>query len=47
MATQIASTPVVKGEEAITIYKEMQCKPTQASKIGAEILISKFDKLVK
>lgn len=47
MATQIAATPVVKGEAAKTIYKEMQRKPTQASKKGAQILMSKFGKLVK
>jgi len=47
MATQIAATPVVKGKAASTIYKEMQRKPTKASKKGAKILVSKFSKLVK
>lgn len=47
MATQIAPTPVVKGKSAAIIYKEMQRKPTQASKKGAQILISKFNKTVK
>ena len=47
MATQIAPTPVVKGQAATVIYKEMQRKHTQASKRGAQILISKFSKTVK
>ena len=47
MATQIAPTPLVKGESAKKIYKEMQRKPTQASKKGAKILSSKFSKMVK
>lgn len=46
MATQIAPTPVVKGKAAAVIYKEMQRKPTQASKQGARILMAKFDKMV-
>lgn len=47
MATQIAPTPTVKGKAAETIYKEIRRKPTKASKKGAQILISKFSKLVK
>lgn len=47
MATQIAPTPIVTGQAAAVIYKEMQRKPTQASKRGAQILISKFSKTVK
>ena len=47
MATQIAATPVVRGEAAKAIHKEMQRKPTQASKRGAQILLSKFSKTVK
>ena len=47
MATQIAPTPLVKGEAAKKIYKEMQRRPTQASKKGAKILFSKFSKMVK
>lgn len=47
MATQIAPTPVVRGNDAKVIYKEMQRKPTQASKRGAQILVSKFSKTVK
>lgn len=47
MATQIAPTPTLKGEAAKTTYQEMQRKPTQASKQGVQILISKFDKMVK
>ena len=47
MATQIAATPVVKGEAAKAIIKEMQRKPTQESRRGAEILMKKFAKIVK
>lgn len=47
MATQIAPTPVIKGDAAKYVYKEMQRKPTQASKKGAQILTSKFSKMVK
>ena len=42
MATQIASTPVIKGKEATVIYKEMQNRPQQASKRGAKILSAKY-----
>ena len=47
MATQLAPTPVVKGKAAEAIIKEMQRKPTEASKEGAKILITKFSKMVK
>lgn len=47
MATQLAPTPVVKGEAAKIIYKEMQRKPTEASKKGAKILADKFSNKVK
>jgi len=42
MATQIASTPIVKGTAAVKIYKEANQKPSEASKKGAQILIEKF-----
>ena len=44
MATQIAPTPVVRGNAAKIIYKEMQRKPTQEAKRGAQILISRYGK---
>lgn len=47
MATQIAPTPVVTGKAAVAIYKEMQRKPTAASKRGAQLLAAKFGKSVK
>lgn len=47
MPTQIAPTPVVKGKDAENIYKEMQRKPAQASKKGAQILMTKFGGKVK
>lgn len=47
MDTQLAPTPVVKGKAAEAIYNEMRRKPTEASKKGAQILVSKFGKMVK
>lgn len=47
MATQIATTPVVKGEEAKAILKEMQRKQSLAAKKGAQKLITKFEAMVK
>ena len=40
MATQIAPTPVVRGNEAVKIYKEANQKRKDASKTAAEALIS-------
>lgn len=45
--TQLAPTPVVKGQAAKTIYSEMRCKPSEASKKGAQILAAKFEKVAK
>lgn len=47
MATQLAPTPVIKGQAAKIIYKEMQRKPTPAPKQGAQLLAAKFSKTVK
>lgn len=47
MATQIAPTPIVKGQVAKEIQEEMKRKPTPAAKRGAKILTSKFSKLVR
>ena len=47
MATQIASTPVVKGQSAMKIFAEANTKRTSASKQGADKLMSKFNKKVK
>lgn len=47
MPTQIAATPVVRGEAAKAILKEMQRKPSEESRRGAEILARKFEKIVK
>lgn len=47
MATQIASTPVVKGQEAIKIYAEANKLRTPASKRGADKLTEKFSKKVR
>lgn len=47
MATQIAATPVVRGEAAKAILKEMQRKPSEESRHGAEILTKKFENIVE
>lgn len=47
MATQIASTPVVKGEIAVKVYKEANQKRSEASQRGAQKLATKFSKKVK
>lgn len=47
MATQIASTPVVKGSDAVKIYNEANRKRSQASKNGAEKLKIKFSRKLK
>ena len=47
MATQLAPTPKIKGAAAKAVYQEMQRKPTPASKRGAQVLHSKYGKLVK
>ena len=47
MATQIASTPVVKGSEAVKIYNQANQKPSQAAKNGAEKIIKKFSGRLK
>nr|DAI55731.1 MAG TPA: hypothetical protein [Caudoviricetes sp.] len=47
MPTQIAATPVVRGEAAKAILKEMQRKPSEESRRGAEILARKFENIVK
>lgn len=47
MATQIASTPVVRGKEAVKIYKEANQKRKDASKTGAEVLKKKFNGRLK
>ena len=47
MATQIASTPVIKGAEVVKIYKEANQKRSEKSKDGAKKLKSKFGKKLK
>lgn len=42
MATQIAPTPVVRGDAARVIYEETRRRPTQASERGAMMLADKF-----
>lgn len=47
MATQLAPTPVVTGKAAEIIYSEMQSKPSETAKQGAQILLKKFSEKVK
>lgn len=47
MATQIASTPVVKGSEAIRIFNEMNKRPSEKAKSGAKKLKDYFEKIKK
>ncbi len=47
MPTQIAPTPIVKGEDAKVILREMRRKPTPAAKRGAEMLAAKYEKMIK
>lgn len=47
MATQIAPTPIVKGQAAKIIYTQANQKRTEASKKGAVKLIAKFSGKVK
>ncbi len=53
MATQIAATPVLKGDEARAVLEESKKKPTTASRRGIEFLKNKFqisrsdDRIVK
>lgn len=47
MATQIAATPVVKGSEAVRIFKEANRKPSKESEKGAKKLADIFEKMMK
>ena len=45
MATQIASTPVVKGKEAVKILKEANRVPSAKVKKGSRKLADIFEKM--
>ena len=47
MATQIASTPTVKGKEALRIYREANKKPSAKAALGAEKLKNSLKVIVK
>ena len=47
MATQIAATPVIKGQEARKVLAEAKRRPTIATKRGAEKLREEFAGMVK
>lgn len=44
MATQIAPTPTVRGLQAKKILREALKRPSQKSELGAQQLISFFEK---
>ena len=46
MPTQIAATPVIKGEEAKKIYREANRKPSSKAEIGAKKLADMFEKMM-
>lgn len=47
MATQIASTPIIRGTEAYKILSESKRKTSEKSKNGAKKLSIMFEKIVK
>lgn len=47
MATQIAATPALKGQEAAKVYKEAHKKPSKNIEVGIKILAEKFEKKLK
>ena len=47
MATQIAATPVVKGQEARKILDEAKRRPTAATRRGVKKLKDEFAGMVK
>ena len=47
MATQIATTPVIKGEEAKKIYKEANRNPSPKAEIVAKKLADMFEKMMR
>lgn len=47
MPTQIAATPVIKGEEAKKIYREANRKPFPKAEIGAKKLADMFEKMMR
>lgn len=47
MATQIASTPVIKGKEAVKIYKEAHKRPSDKAKLNAVKLAESYGKIFK
>lgn len=44
MATQIAVTPTLKGEQAKYILEQLKNQPTERAKMGAKKIIEMFEK---
>lgn len=47
MPTQIASTPIIKGLEAVKIWKEANKKPSKDVELGVEKLKALFEPKIK
>ena len=47
MPTQMAATPVIKGEEAKKIYKEANRNPSPKAEVGAKKLADMFEKMMR
>lgn len=44
MATQIAATPTIKGEQVKHIMEQLQKGPSEAEKLNAKKIIEMFEK---
>jgi len=47
MATQIAPTPVVKGQRAKELYENLQKKPSKSTESGLKKLENMFKGVIK
>ena len=47
MTTQIASTPIIKGSEAIKIWKEANKKPSKDVELGVAKLKALFEPKIR
>lgn len=46
MATQIAATPILRGEEAIMVMQEAQQKPDEKTQKAFAMLESEFSRMI-
>lgn len=47
MATQIAPTPVIKGQQALNVLTQLNKKPNKETEIGINKILSMFEKSKK